>query len=346
MTDSPSIKISITFLSLGIIGYIIIIFTYLKFKQLQNNYLKYLFPLACYDLPSCLISIIPTRKNGSLCTAQALLNMLFSPMAPFWCVTISFCTYLYLVWQSSESLRQKLMKWAHLFVWIVSLPFLIATTFSNSSPETFEEYCFYTNNTLKVLYAYYWLAIALCVFFYISSIYSYSKLYKVIFQGTKKLGSETNKNENQKGKSKSTQAKNHYLYYQLKTLSIPLVFIWCYFWPSLDRVMQWSRKKKSPLWIQYMHTIFFAQTGLILCLIFVIFSSSARKQYKRMFGLKYSNLNQDTPDNEDNFFDSSNGEVDEILDEQDNEDIWNENNTQNKNNISLSDSPNEKTSLF
>ncbi|KAJ3447991.1 g protein-coupled receptor [Anaeramoeba flamelloides] len=276
--NEPSKKISILFLSLGIFGYCVIIFTYLKFKKFNNIYLKYLIPLSCYDLVSCCIALIPTKPHTTLCSIQALLAMLFTPMAPFWCVTISLLTYLWLVWQINQQTRNRIFHWAHLVMWLISITFMLSSLFGPTSPEQFEQYCFYPGVILKVLYGYYWFTITLCLFFCIWSIVTVSKWMK-------KLG-RTSSESKQKAQNKN------FLLFQLKTLSVPLVFVWCYLWPSIHRIYFWE-KKKTPLWLEYMHTIFFGLTGFILCIIFVFFSSPVINKLKSIcFKSHKNNLNR------------------------------------------------------
>ncbi|KAJ3439774.1 g protein-coupled receptor [Anaeramoeba flamelloides] len=262
----PTPTLTNIFLYISLIGYVIIIITFLLFYKKQNLRRKQLFSLSVYDLLNVIIMLIPTKEGTKLCHGQALLTILFSVMAPFWAMMIAITIYLALIKDKQNMFLERLFKWSHLINWIVSILFVIPPAIASPKVKQYMDYCYYDGWYMLSLYIWYWIAILICLVLVVISLLQITKSIRQLKQLNPDFKTKTKKQ----------------IYQNFRMLAIPCVFIWCYLWPSLHRILQFFQDK-IPLWIRYMHVVNFTLDGIAYCLIFIVFDKSVRVQYKNLF---------------------------------------------------------------
>ncbi|KAJ6233430.1 g protein-coupled receptor [Anaeramoeba flamelloides] len=252
--------IIIVLLSFSVVGYFIIIFVYLKFKQLRKLHRKLLFTLAAYDFISSITFFIPASSNEKLCKTQSFFLIFFSLIPPFWSAMVAIITWLLIVYHKTKRQLEKVYFSAQIFILVFSFTISLISVLTSKIKPMDTDWCVPGHFWMILTYSWYWIVIFTCLIFYLLSIFSIRKLFfelKRLDQSAKLV-------------------KKQELTIQLKMLCIPLTFIWCYLWPSICRVMEF-KGQTPPTWLRFMHGINFPLCGLIYCLIFVFFTTPVRK---------------------------------------------------------------------
>ncbi|KAJ3425798.1 g protein-coupled receptor [Anaeramoeba flamelloides] len=248
------------FLSLSILGYLIIIFVYFKFPSYRKLHHKLICTLAVYDTISDLTFFFRVRaKYKTLCKFQAFFVTFFSTVPPYWVFTIALVTWMVIVYHPNKHFLKKFYNFSHFLIICFALILsIVSVTLSRNQP--LENYwCLPDPTWVAVEYIWYWIMILFCCVFYVLSIQRLRKLFKEI----SKLDRDV------------MDKKKQEILIQIKMLSVPIVFVYTYTWPSISRILEFEHRK-PPVWLQYMHGISFPLSGTIYCIIFVFCTKNSR----------------------------------------------------------------------
>ncbi|KAJ6233258.1 g protein-coupled receptor [Anaeramoeba flamelloides] len=249
-------QVTLVFVILCVLGYLQIIIVYLKFGYLKRLNGKLLFTLSVYDFLSSCTFFLPGSANKTLCKFQTYISCFLTVLPPFWCATIAILTYLVLTRRYSNQQLEKLYRYLHIIGLLGSTVWMIITILYTTPHPVTVYWCTVHGNLLLAEYIWYWVAILICFIFSICSLVSFRQISKEFDKLNRQTKHETN-------------------VIQLRMMSVPLVFIWCYIWSTIERMIE-IRNKKPPVWVQWMQIINFSLSGIILCLIFIWFSSGVR----------------------------------------------------------------------
>ncbi|KAJ6237062.1 g protein-coupled receptor [Anaeramoeba flamelloides] len=256
--DTAQQKVTVVFVVLCLFGYLQIIIVYLKLGLLKKLNHKLTFTLAIYDSLSSITFFLPGSSSKALCKLQTYISSFLTVLPPFWCASIALLTFLVIVKRTVSRKMEQLYRFLHIFSLIGATVWMIVTILY-SKPKPIKDYwCLIQGNMLLAQYIWYWVAIALCLIFSIISINRISQIIKI-----HEMNSRDNKKET--------------ISVQYKMVSIPLVFVWCYIWPTINRVYE-IKNLEPPRWIQWMHVINFSLTGIIFCLIFIWLTPQIRER--------------------------------------------------------------------
>ncbi|KAJ3423799.1 g protein-coupled receptor [Anaeramoeba flamelloides] len=259
--------ISFCMLGLSSLSYLILVVSFILFGNLKKLHRKYLFTLAVYDLMSDLIDILPGKTSPFLCNFQAVGQSFLSPLPPFWSAAISITTYLRLVGRRSERSLHRLYRVLHICVIPLCLLVMLLAILTGGGNPSQTYWCTSSDKTLIVLYSWYWVMIATSLIFSILTVKQIRKILREangIFQNNKK--------NNRFNTKKQTLV-------QLKMLVVPIVFIWCYIWPSITRIYEITNHKVTK-GLLVMHILNFELSGPIYCVVFVFSSAEIRQAFQ------------------------------------------------------------------
>ncbi|KAJ6238154.1 g protein-coupled receptor [Anaeramoeba flamelloides] len=266
-------------ISLSSVSDLIIVISFIKFANLDKLHRKYLFTLTIYDLMSGIIDFLPGRSNSFFCDFQAIAQSFLSTIPPYWAATISLITYLRLVQRRSERSLKQMYKPLHLVIVIIALLFLVSSVLTDGGFRTQTYWCAPSDKTLIIIYTWYWVMIFTSLIFTLLTV---KQIRKILRQSNEVWTNLSHL---------SRERKKKQLMIQLKMLVVPLVFIWCYVWPSIDRIIEISNKRVSK-GLLLMYSINFELSAPIYCAVFVFGSSEIReswKQYRRQRKFKKFN---------------------------------------------------------
>ncbi|KAJ6228330.1 g protein-coupled receptor [Anaeramoeba flamelloides] len=259
--------IAFCMLALSSLSYLILVVSFVLFGNLKKLHRKYLFTLAVYDLLSDIVDLFPGKTSSFLCNFQAVAQSFLSPLPPFWSAAISITTYLRLVGRRSERSLHKLYRVLHICVIPLCLLVMLLAMLTGGGKPSQTYWCESSDKTLIVLYSWYWVMIATSLIF---SILTVKQIRKILSEAN---GIFQNKNKNNRFSPKKQTLV------QLKMLVVPIVFIWCYIWPSITRIYEITNHKVTK-GLLVMHILNFELSGPIYCIVFVLASAEIRQAFQ------------------------------------------------------------------
>ncbi|KAJ3430190.1 g protein-coupled receptor [Anaeramoeba flamelloides] len=303
MGNKPLHIISIIFLSLCLIGYFFLILVYIRPSSIKKLYRKLIVTLSIYDFLSTLLTVLPLGE-GKACDFQAYALTFLSILPPFWSTIIALITFLSIVLKKKEKSLNRLYNKFHVIVLILSSIYCLVTIAKADERPIGTDWCVVDPRFMIPAYIWYWLSIIACL---VLALVTISRI-RTILLNTNSASKEARKKDIRK--------------VQARTLVIPLVFVWCYLWPSINRAIQWAGKR-PPLWLKYMHAINFSLSGSIYAFVFVFSIKQERDALKRILLCRStkSALNEKIINSPSNYMESySEGEFSSELDPHTNSD--------------------------
>ncbi|GMH99045.1 hypothetical protein TrVE_jg9166 [Triparma verrucosa] len=114
---------------LSLIGSILIVTSYLKFKRLRKFSLELVFWLSVSDIGMCVSYFFGNPKSGGLCTAQAMIMSFFELASVLWTTVIALTLFRLIILQRTSS---HLIKYYHVFCFGVPFVSMFLPLLTNS----------------------------------------------------------------------------------------------------------------------------------------------------------------------------------------------------------------------
>ncbi|KAJ5078469.1 g protein-coupled receptor [Anaeramoeba ignava] len=252
--------------SLGMIGALLIIIIYYKFKEFKNFYRNLIFILSVYDFFQSISYLLPGHSNKIVCRIQCEMLGAFALTSQFWSASISILSYLKIYRGIDEQKLNKIQKWFHLIMWLIVIGFIIFSAVLPTPNNSKTYWCATVEEVFLItFYSFLWFFLITCLIFYILIVFRLRKTMKLIL-----------------GQYHTTKIRQmNEVWIEFRMSFIPLIYILIFIPATIRRIRSFVHSSASEIEsINILQGLLSSSQGFWDFWIFVVFDPKIRKKLK------------------------------------------------------------------